>query len=133
MEQSAAIEPNDLLLFARVAELGSFSRAAERLGLPKSTVSRRLAALETLLGERLLQRTTRRQQLTDFGQLLLEHARQVVLEVEAVAALREQRQAERDSGQQLAPGWRDRLCRGDVRRSGSKGSGCGRSGAGGGG
>lgn len=93
MEQSAAIEPNDLLLFARVAELGSFSRAAERLGLPKSTVSRRLAALETLLGERLLQRTTRRQQLTDFGQLLLEHARQVVLEVEAVAALREQRQA----------------------------------------
>ena len=60
MEQSAAIEPNDLLLFARVAELGSFSRAAERLGLPKSTVSRRLAALETLLGERLLQRTAER-------------------------------------------------------------------------
>jgi DNA-binding transcriptional LysR family regulator len=93
MEQSAAIDPNDLLLFARVAELGSFSRAAERLALPKSTVSRRIAALETLLGERLLQRTTRRQQLTDFGRLLLEHARQVVLEVEAVAALREQRQA----------------------------------------
>jgi DNA-binding transcriptional LysR family regulator len=93
MEQSAAIDPNDLLLFARVAELGSFSRAAERLGLPKSTVSRRIAALEALLGERLLQRTTRRQSLTDFGQLLLEHARQVVLEVDAVAALREQRQA----------------------------------------
>lgn len=93
MEQSAAIDPNDLLLFARVAELGSFSRAAERLGLPKSTVSRRIAALEALLGERLLQRTTRRQQLTDFGLLLLEHARQVVLEVDAVAALREQRQA----------------------------------------
>lgn len=94
MEQSSdAIDPNDLLIFARVAELGSFSRAADRLGCPKSTVSRRVAGLETQLGERLLQRTTRRQQLTDFGRQLLEHAHQVVLEVEAVAALREQRQA----------------------------------------
>jgi DNA-binding transcriptional LysR family regulator len=40
------LEPNDLLLFARVVDEGSFSRAAERLSLPKSTVSRRLAALE---------------------------------------------------------------------------------------
>lgn len=94
MEQSSdAIDPNDLLIFARVAELGSFSRAADRLGCPKSTVSRRIAGLETQLGERLLQRTTRRQQLTEFGQQLLEHARQVALEVEAVALLREQRQA----------------------------------------
>ncbi len=94
MEQSSdAIDPNDLLIFARVAELGSFSRAADRLGLPKSTVSRHIAGLETRLGERLLQRTTRRQQLTEFGQQLLEHARQVALEVEAVALLREQRQA----------------------------------------
>lgn len=94
MEQSSdAIDPNDLLIFARVAELGSFSRAADRLGLPKSTVSRHIAGLEARLGERLLQRTTRRQQLTEFGQQLLEHARQVALEVEAVAALREQRQA----------------------------------------
>ena len=94
MEQSSdAIDPNDLLIFARVAELGSFSRAADRLGLPKSTVSRHIAGLETRLGERLLQRTTRRQQLTEFGQQLLEHARQVALEVEAVALLRAQRQA----------------------------------------
>ncbi len=94
MEQlTDAIDPNDLLIFARVAELGSFSRAADRLGCPKSTVSRHIAGLETQLGERLLQRTTRRQTLTDFGQQLLEHARQVVLEVEAVAVLREQRQA----------------------------------------
>ena len=93
-EQSAIhIDPNDLLIFASVAELGSFSRAAERLGLPKSTVSRRLAALEQRLGERLLLRTTRRQSLTEFGLQLLEHARQVVLEVEAVSALSERRQA----------------------------------------
>lgn len=94
MEQSSAtIDPNDLLIFASVAELGSFSRAAERMGLPKSTVSRRLAALEIRLGERLLLRTTRRQSLTEFGVQLLEHARQVVSEVEAVAALSERRQA----------------------------------------
>lgn len=42
MEQ---LQPNDLLIFARVAEVGSFSRAADRMGLPKSTVSRRIAQL----------------------------------------------------------------------------------------
>jgi len=94
MEQSSThIDPNDLLVFARVADLGSFSKAAERLDLPKSTVSRRISALETQLGERLLLRTTRRQTLTEFGQLLLDHARQVVMEVDAVKALREHRQA----------------------------------------
>jgi len=40
------LEPNDLLVFARVVDEGSFSRAAERLSVPKSTVSRRVAALE---------------------------------------------------------------------------------------
>ena len=94
MEQSnAVIDPNDLLIFAGVAEMGSFSRAAERMGLPKSTVSQRLSALEQRLGERLLLRTTRRQSLTEFGQQLLEHARQVASEVEAVTALSERRQA----------------------------------------
>jgi len=96
MEQPNAeygVDPNDLLIFARVAELGSFSRAAERLGLPKSTVSRRLAALEQRMGERLLLRTTRRQTVTEFGLQLLEHARQVVAEMDAVSVLREQRQA----------------------------------------
>lgn len=86
------IDPNDLLIFACVAELGNFSRAAEKMGLPKSTVSRRLAGLEQRLGERLLLRTTRRQTMTEFGLQLLEHARQVASEVDAVAALRERRQ-----------------------------------------
>jgi len=94
MEQSAPpIDPTDLLVFARVAELGSFSRAAERLGLPKSTVSRRIAGLEARIGERLLLRTTRRQTLTEFGRELLEHARQVAVEVDAATALRDHRQA----------------------------------------
>src|SRR5450830_729526 len=70
------IEPNDLLLFARIADSGSFSKAAERLDLPKSTVSRRLAQLEAQLGERLLQRTTRKLLLTEFGESLVEHRQQ---------------------------------------------------------
>lgn len=92
MEQSG-IDPNDLLIFARVADLGSFSRAAEQLGLPKSTVSRRLAGLEQRVGERLLLRTTRRQTLTEFGLQLLEHALQVSAEVDAATALSEHRQS----------------------------------------
>jgi DNA-binding transcriptional LysR family regulator len=90
-------EANDLLIFARVAEAGSFSRAAERMALPKSTVSRRISALEDRLGERLMLRTTRRLTLTEFGQHLLEHARQVASEVDSVKALAESRQA-RPSG-----------------------------------
>lgn len=94
LEQSSQpIDPNDLVIFAYVAESGSFSRAAQRLGLPKSTLSRRLSALEQRVGERLLLRTTRRQTLTEFGQQLLEHARQVVAEVDAVQALSEHRQS----------------------------------------
>ena len=91
------IEPNDLLLFTRVVDEGSFSRAALRAGLPKSTVSRRLAALETQLGERLLLRTTRRLTLTDFGHSVLEHARHLTAEVEATESLALHRQA-RPSG-----------------------------------
>ncbi|GAA5179014.1 LysR family transcriptional regulator [Niveibacterium umoris] len=87
-------DANDLLLFARVAECGSFSRAAERVGLPKSTVSRRISALETLLGERVLTRTTRRLALTDFGMDLLDHARRLAEEVDAAGAMAEHRQSE---------------------------------------
>jgi DNA-binding transcriptional LysR family regulator len=88
------LEPNDLLLFARVVDEGSFSRAAERLAMPKSTLSRRLTTLETRLGERLLLRTTRKLTVTDFGEAVLAHARQLTAEVEAALALSQHRQAE---------------------------------------
>src|SRR5436190_5233899 len=86
------LAPNDLLLFARVVDEGSFSRAGERLGVPKSTVSRRLAALEAQLGERLLLRTTRKLTITDFGVAVLEHAHHVVEDVAAAASLAQNRQ-----------------------------------------
>src|SRR5438552_10152790 len=88
------LEPNDLMLFARVVDEGSFSRAATRVRLPKSTLSRRIATLESQLGERLLLRTTRKLTVTDFGHSVLEHAQQVAAEVEAAASLAQHRQAE---------------------------------------
>ena len=90
-------DADDLLLFARVADSGSFSRAAERVQLPKSTVSRRIAALEKRLGERLLQRTTRKLVITEFGQGVLDHARAMSEEVDAALAFALSRQA-RPSG-----------------------------------
>jgi DNA-binding transcriptional LysR family regulator len=95
------MDANDLLLFARIIEAGSLSRAAQRTGLPKSTVSRRLSLLEAQVGERLLQRTTRKLALTEFGHSLLEHARKVAEEMEAASALAQHRQ--------LAPGGRLRI------------------------
>ena len=88
------LEPNDLLLFARVVEEGSFSRAAERMDIPKSTLSRRLSLLESQLGERLLLRTTRKLTLTDFGRAVLAHAQQVTAEVEAAVYLSQHRQVQ---------------------------------------
>ncbi|HYR37299.1 MAG TPA: LysR family transcriptional regulator [Burkholderiales bacterium] len=86
------LESNDLLLFARVAEAGSFSRAAQRLELPVSTVSRHIADLETRLGERLFLRSTRKLTITQLGNALLEHARQVVDGVDAASELADNRQ-----------------------------------------
>src|SRR5262249_55912328 len=88
------IEPNDLVLFARVVDEGSFSRAADRLGFPKSTVSRRVAALEARLGEQLLRRTTRKLIVTDFGRAVLEHAHHVVEDVAAAESLAQHRQVQ---------------------------------------
>lgn len=90
MEQ---LDANDLLFFAMIVEAGSFSRAADRLQQPTSTLSRRLTMLETRLGERLLIRTTRKLSVSDFGQSILEHARQIADEVNAINALAQSRQA----------------------------------------
>lgn len=87
------LEANDLIVFARVAESGSFSRAAQRLGVPTSTVSRRIAALEAHFGERLLHRSPRKLALTDLGLHLLDHARGLAAGLEEVQALAQHRQA----------------------------------------
>ncbi|MBI4808274.1 MAG: LysR family transcriptional regulator [Nitrosomonadales bacterium] len=80
MEQKS-ISADDYILFATIVEEATLVRAAEQLGMPKATVSRRLANLESVLGQRLLLRTTRRLVLTDFGLEFLEHCRRVAEEV----------------------------------------------------
>ncbi|MGQ7248020.1 LysR family transcriptional regulator [Halomonas sp. V046] len=64
---------DSMLWFATIVELESFRRAAERLGVPASTLSRRLTALEESLGIRLLERTTRRMYLTEAGRVFFRH------------------------------------------------------------
>jgi len=87
-----ALSADDLILFAQVVNMGSFTQAAEHVALPKSTVSRRITELENLLGERLLVRTTRKLSLTDFGEHILEHARRLIEETEAAKSLALHRQ-----------------------------------------
>jgi DNA-binding transcriptional LysR family regulator len=64
---------NDMLYFAEVAERGGFAAAGRALGVPKSRLSRRVAEMETRLGVRLLQRTTRKLSLTEVGEIYLRH------------------------------------------------------------
>jgi DNA-binding transcriptional LysR family regulator len=73
---------NDTAAFVLVANHGSFSRAAEVLGVPKGTVSRRIARLEDHLGARLLQRTTRQVGMTDAGRAYYERCRHAVEAIE---------------------------------------------------
>ncbi len=80
------------MLFARVVEAGSFSRAAERHGIPKATVSRRISTLESRIGERLLTRTTRKLSLTEFGERMLAHAQRLSEETDAANALAQHHQ-----------------------------------------
>lgn len=74
-------------LFVRVAELESFSRAAETLGLPRGSVSRQIQALEAALGARLLHRTTRRVQLTQDGLVYYERARDLLANLDELDGL----------------------------------------------
>ena len=72
---------NDIVVFTKVAETKSFTGAADALGLPKSTVSRKLAQLEERLGVRLVQRTTRKLALTDIGEMYYQRCKGIVHDV----------------------------------------------------
>jgi DNA-binding transcriptional LysR family regulator len=72
---------NDIVVFTKVVETKSFTGAADLLGLPKSTVSRKLAQLEERLGVRLVQRTTRKLALTDIGEVYYERCARIVADV----------------------------------------------------
>jgi len=71
-----------MLVFARVVQAGSFTAAATQLGMPKSTVSRKVTGLEERLKSRLLQRTTRKLSLTDAGRTFYEYCARIAGEAE---------------------------------------------------
>lgn len=71
-----------LRIFVRIAECGSFTKAAEQLALPRATVSLAVQQLESKLGARLLHRTTRRVGLTPDGEALLDRAAALVADME---------------------------------------------------
>lgn len=72
----------DLQAFVAVVESGSFTAAADRLGIAKSAISRRVSALEERLGVQLLRRTTRRLNVTDTGQSFYEHSARILADLE---------------------------------------------------
>ena len=79
---------NDLYYFAAVVDHGGFAAAERALGIPKSRLSRRISALESELGVRLLQRSTRRFAVTDVGTSVHRHAQSMLAEAQAVNAVR---------------------------------------------
>lgn len=88
---------NDVALFVDVIRAGSFAGAARRLGLPANTASRRIQQLESSLGLRLIQRSTRKLALTDAGRTLYERCAE---QVDSLA----QAAQEVSAGKQLAIG-----------------------------
>ncbi|WP_437953131.1 LysR substrate-binding domain-containing protein [Sorangium sp. So ce296] len=87
-------EWDDLALFVRIAEHGGLSAAGRALGVPKSSLSRRLQLLEERLGVRLVQRTSRKFIITDVGEEVLEHARAMRVAADAVESVARRRVAE---------------------------------------
>ncbi len=81
-------------VFLRVAELASFTAAADSLGLPKASVSTAVRSLETQLGTHLLHRTTRRVRLTQDGETFYERCAGLLTEVEAATSMFQQAPSE---------------------------------------
>jgi DNA-binding transcriptional LysR family regulator len=88
------MNPQHLAVFSAIVQAGSISQAALNLGCSKSVVSRQLARLETDLGTRLLQRSTRRLTLTEVGQLVLSQAQHIERAVANIEQLTGQYQQE---------------------------------------
>src|ERR1700754_3973608 len=75
---------NDLRLFAAVVAHGGYSAASRALSIPKSRISRGVTALETDLGVRLVERSTRRFSVTEVGQDVYRHARAALAEADSI-------------------------------------------------
>jgi DNA-binding transcriptional LysR family regulator len=87
MEQNLPFDLDALLVFGKVVESRSLSKAAVLLGMPKSTVSRKLTKLESDLGIKLLRKNTHQLTVTDLGEKVYQHAANILSEANDVRAL----------------------------------------------
>jgi DNA-binding transcriptional LysR family regulator len=87
MKNNPTMQLDDLRVFSRVAELASFSLAADQLGLTKGRVSTTVQHLEAHVGARLLQRTTRSVRLTPDGEQFLERCKELLSDAEQLQAM----------------------------------------------
>ena len=87
MEQNLPFDLDALLVFGKVVESRSLSKAATLLGMPKSTVSRKLTKLESDLGIRLLRKNTHQLTVTDLGEKVYAHAVNILTEANGVRAV----------------------------------------------
>lgn len=87
MEQNLPFDLDALLIFGKVVESRSLSKAAALLGMPKSTVSRKLTKLESDLGIKLLRKNTHQLTVTDLGEKVYNHAVNILTEANEVRAL----------------------------------------------
>ena len=87
MEQNLPFDLDALLVFGKVVECRSLSKAAALLGMPKSTVSRKLSKLESDLGIKLLRKNTHQLTVTDLGEQIYAHAVNILAEANGVRAL----------------------------------------------
>src|SRR5579863_6399311 len=85
---------NDLNFFAAVVAHGGFSAASRALSIPKSRISRRITALEERLGVRLIERSTRRFNVTEVGQDVYRHARAALAEADSIDEVASRRKGE---------------------------------------
>ncbi|MDP2274647.1 MAG: LysR family transcriptional regulator [Archangium sp.] len=88
------ISPSDMVLYAAVVRAGSFTRAAQSLGITKQTASERITKLEERLGARLLERTTRKLRVTETGAVYAQRCAAIAAQVEEANAEAQKHQAQ---------------------------------------
>lgn len=96
------LDLNAMVLFTQVLQLGSFSEAARRTGIPVSSLSRKISGLERQLGVRLLERTTRSLNATEAGREFFSHCQLLTDAVEGAQASLQQRKAKISGSLRLA-------------------------------
>ncbi|MBY0412761.1 MAG: LysR family transcriptional regulator, partial [Bdellovibrionales bacterium] len=86
MSNSDSVDLNRIQIFKLVIELGSFSKAAKQLGVPKSNISRNVSELESQLRTQLIYRTTRQFQATEAGRQLYEGSRDALIRLDDIVS-----------------------------------------------